>query len=64
MFGKDFMEQQQHGFLVIQRRGRVVIDNKNRQKVCLVYYNYCQKVKLAPKSMSLVISILFKLQEK
>ena len=57
------MEQQQHN-LVIQRRGRIVTDYKNRQKVCLVLCNKYPLVKLTPKSMGQVILIRIKLQEK
>ena len=50
--------------LLIQRRGRVVADYKNRKKVSLVHYNSYPLVKVAPKSMVQVISTLFKLQVK
>ena len=42
--------------IVIQRQGRVVTDYKN---ACLVLYNYCPLVKLAPKSMGQVIQNRF-----
>ena len=67
-FNLAYLKKRLHGttatrFFFIQRRGRVVTDFKNRQKVCLLHYN-CPLVKLAPKSTGQVISTRFISQEK
>ena len=55
------MVQQQHG--LSDSTPRAGSDRlKKSAKVCLVHYNYCPLVKLAPKSIGQVISNRFKSQ--